>query len=60
MFFTDQTKRKPLMRSKTTQRGITAIEYVVLAIVIFGAAAAVIALFGEDIAAAFGLRGDSN
>lgn len=46
------------MNFKTKQRGVTAIEYVILAIVIVGAVAAAAALFGDDLKTAFGLLGD--
>lgn len=43
---------------KSKQRGISAIEYVILAVVIVGAVAAAAALFGDDLKTAFGLVGD--
>jgi Flp pilus assembly pilin Flp len=41
-----------------TQRGISAIEYLVLAVVVIGAIATAAGLFGGDISAAFTAIGD--
>jgi Flp pilus assembly pilin Flp len=42
----------------STQRGISAIEYLVLAVVVIGAIATAAGLFGGDISAAFSAIGD--
>jgi len=42
----------------STQRGISAIEYLVLAVVVIGAIATAAGLFGGDISAAFTALGD--
>jgi Flp pilus assembly pilin Flp len=42
----------------STQRGISAIEYLVLAVVVIGAIATAAGLFGGDISAAFTAIGD--
>lgn len=43
--------------SPANQRGISAIEYLVLAVVVIAAIATAAALFGDDIAAAFAALG---
>ena len=42
----------------SSQRGISAIEYLVLAVVVIGAIATAACLFGADISAAFTALGD--
>ncbi len=44
--------------SPRSQRGISALEYLVLAVVVIGVIAAAAALFGDDIEAAFTALGD--